>query len=36
MGTLYELLLRENYPEGLVVDIFYNNLMRVVEMVCGM
>jgi membrane dipeptidase len=36
MEALYELLLRENYPEALVRDIFYNNLIRVVETVCGM
>lgn len=28
---IYGALLRENYPEDLVRDIFYNNLMRVVD-----
>lgn len=31
MHKLYEALLRQNYGEDLVRDIFYNNLMRVVE-----
>ncbi|MCL2568716.1 MAG: membrane dipeptidase [Oscillospiraceae bacterium] len=29
-------LLRRNYGEGLVRDLFYNNLLRVVETVCSM
>ena len=33
---IYERLLKRNYPEGLVQDIFYNNLMRVVREVCTM
>jgi len=28
-------LLQKNYPEDLVCDIFYHNLMRVVDAVCG-
>ena len=36
MGRLYNLLLRKNYHESLVRGIFYNNLLRVVELVCGM
>ncbi|MBO5727542.1 MAG: membrane dipeptidase [Oscillospiraceae bacterium] len=31
---LWEELLRRNYPESLVRDIFYNNLMRIVREVC--
>ncbi len=34
LEALYERLLRLNYPEDLVRDIFYNNLMRVVSEVC--
>lgn len=30
-GELYELLLRRNYPEGLVRDVFYNNLLNALE-----
>jgi len=33
---IYEGLLRRNFPESLVQDIFYNNLMRVVKTVCTM
>lgn len=36
MSSLYELLLRYNYRESLVQDIFYNNLMRIVKTICGM
>lgn len=32
--TLYEWLLAKNYSEDMVRDIFYNNIMRVVEQVC--
>ena len=31
MGHLYEALLRRNLPESLVRDIFYNNLMDILE-----
>jgi membrane dipeptidase len=31
---LYETLLRLGYPEQVVKDIFYNNMMRVVQTVC--
>lgn len=31
MDKLYELLLRRGYSEGLVRDVFYNNLMRLIE-----
>ena len=31
MGELYETLLRHNYPEDLVRDIFYNNLFSYLE-----
>lgn len=34
LEALYERLLRLNYPESLVRDIFYNNMMRVVSEVC--
>lgn len=34
MGLLYERLLRRNYSETLVRNIFYFNLMRVVREVC--
>ncbi|MDR1132498.1 MAG: dipeptidase [Oscillospiraceae bacterium] len=30
-GEIYEALLRRNYPEALVRDIFYNNLLAVLE-----
>lgn len=30
-GKIYELLLRRNYPESLARDIFYNNLLNVLE-----
>jgi membrane dipeptidase len=30
-AEFYELLLRENYPESLVRDLFFNNLMRTVR-----
>jgi membrane dipeptidase len=36
MGELYNLLLRKNYTETMVRDIFYDTEMRVVEQVCGM
>ncbi len=35
MALFYEFLLRKNLQEELVSDIFYNNLMRVVEKVCA-
>ena len=35
LGKLAEELLRRNYSEALVHDIFYNNLFRVVEEVCS-
>ena len=35
MDMLYEALLKKNYNEDLLRDLFYNNLMRVVEEVCG-
>lgn len=31
MGTLYNTLLRRNYPESLVQDIFFDNLFRILE-----
>lgn len=31
MPKLYEELLRRNYPEGLVRDIFYNNVLGILE-----
>lgn len=34
MKNVYNALLRQNYPERLVNDIFYYNLMRVVGEVC--
>lgn len=34
VGQLYERLLRLNYPETLIQNIFYNNMMRVVKEVC--
>ncbi len=33
---LYEQLLRRNYSEALIQDVFFNNLMRVVSEVCIM
>lgn len=36
MAELYERLLRRNYSEALVRDVFFNNLMRVVSKVCTM
>ncbi|WP_294548743.1 dipeptidase [uncultured Pseudoflavonifractor sp.] len=36
MAELYERLLRRNYSEALVRDVFFNNLMRVVSEVCTM
>ena len=35
-GGFYETLLRRNYSESLVRDLFYNNLMRTVNAVCIM
>ncbi|MBR6812809.1 MAG: membrane dipeptidase [Oscillospiraceae bacterium] len=35
MPLIYEALLRLNYNEDVVRDIFYNNLKRVVQTVCG-
>ncbi len=34
MGLIYETFLGRGYPHQLLDDIFYNNLMRVVEQVC--
>ncbi len=34
LEKIYECLLRHNFSESLVQDIFYNNLMRVVKAVC--
>jgi len=34
MEKLAERLLQKNYTEGFVCDIFYHNLMRVVDAVC--
>lgn len=34
MKNVYNALLRQNYPEKLLNDIFFNNLMRVVGEVC--
>lgn len=34
--VLYERLLQRNYPEALIQDLFFNNLMRVVSEVCIM
>jgi len=34
--NLYEAMISKNYPEQLVRDVFYNNLMRVVSNICGM
>lgn len=36
MQTLYSYLLQRNYPQTLLDDIFYNNLMRVVNRACNM
>lgn len=36
IDKLYERLLRRNFKESLVQDIFFNNLMRVVREVCTM
>ena len=36
MDRLYERLLQKNYHEALVRDVFYENLMRVVNEVCTM
>lgn len=36
VDCLYEGLLRRNFKESLVQDIFFNNLMRVVQEVCTM
>ena len=36
LGELYNYLLRKNYGESLVREIFYENLLEVVERVCGM
>lgn len=33
-ADFYNTLLRHNYPESLVRDLFYNNLMRTVHAVC--
>ena len=35
-ACLYERLLQRNYPEALIQDLFFNNLMRVVSEVCIM
>ncbi|MCD8146159.1 MAG: dipeptidase [Clostridiales bacterium] len=35
-ADLYETLLLHNYPESLVKDLFFNNLMRTVRQVCTM
>jgi membrane dipeptidase len=36
LEAVAERLLRMNYPEQQVKDLFYNNLMRVVREVCTM
>jgi membrane dipeptidase len=36
VGLIYEELSKRGYPEQLLEDIFFNNLMRVVETVCTM
>ncbi len=36
LGVLYETLLRRNYSEALIQDIFFNNILKVVDRVCGM
>lgn len=33
LGWIYETLLRHNYPESLVRDIFFNNVMNIMEKV---
>ena len=33
LGKIYEVLLRHNYPESLVRDIFINNIMNIMERV---
>ncbi|MGM9592482.1 MAG: dipeptidase [Oscillospiraceae bacterium] len=33
LGKIYEVLLRHNYPESLVRDIFFNNIMNIMEKV---
>ena len=35
-ACLYERLLQRNYPDTLIQDLFFNNLMRVVSEVCIM
>jgi len=35
MEKIGERMLQKNYPESLIYDIFYHNLMRVVDDVCG-
>ncbi len=35
-AEFYETLLQHNYPESLVKDLFFNNLMRTVRQVCTM
>ncbi len=35
LALLYERLLRENYPEDLVRDLFYSNMMRIVSERCS-
>lgn len=35
-ARLYERLLRDNVPEGLIQDLFFNNMMRIVSEVCTM
>ncbi len=32
--TLYEAMVRRNYPGQLIEDLFYNNMMRIVREVC--
>ena len=31
LGKIYEALLRRNHPEDLVRDIFWNNLVEILE-----
>ena len=33
LGKIYEVLLRHNYPESLVRDVFINNIMNIMERV---
>ena len=33
LGKIYEVLLRHNYPESLARDIFFNNIMNIMEKV---